>query len=402
MLYEYINNDERWNIFLEYKLSSNFNSKFEKKKLSDFILNKKYKLICQKIMDENYSFTIPKKHMISKGKSSKKRVVYSFTEEEMNVLKYISYLLYDYDYLFQNNLFSFRKEKSVKTAINKIKSISNIKNMYAYKVDIKNYFNSINISVLLKNLEQDLEDKKLFEFIKGIISNNEVIYGNNKISEEKGAMAGVPISAFLANYYIKEIDEYFFQKKVIYFRYADDIIFFCDSKKEIHKYSTKLKELLKKYKLEINKEKEFFYYPGDKWEFLGFSFCNGKIDLSDNSLRKIKSKIKRSSKGIRKWMLKKNVDSNKALKVMNKKYNNKFFGTKNSTLSWSCWFFPIITTSESLKKIDKYYQENLRYIVTGKHNKKNYKIVPYSALKKAKYKSLIHEYYLFINMKSNM
>ena len=70
-------------------------------------------------------------------------------------------------------------------------------------------------------------------------------------------------------------------------------------------------------------------------------------------------------------------------------------------LSWKYWFFPTITTDKSLKVIDKYMQQELRYIVTGKHNKRNYKIVPYTVLKNCNYKPLVSEYYkLFLDMKN--
>ena len=93
-------------------------------------------------------------------------------------------------------------------------------------------------------------------------------------------------------------------------------------------------------------------------------------------------------------MIKKNSTPQIALKAMNRKYNNKFFGKQEKEeLSWKYWFFPTITTAESLKIIDNYMQEQERYIVTGKHNKRNYKIVPYSLLKDCNYKSLVNEYY---------
>ena len=88
-----------------------------------------------------------------------------------------------------------------------------------------------------------------------------------------------------------------------------------------------------------------------------------------------------------------NKDYEIAIKAMNRKYNHKFYGNSESELTWKFWFFPSITTARSLKIIDKYYQDQLRYIATGRHNKKNYKIVPYKTLKECNYKSLVHEYY---------
>ena len=60
---------------------------------------------------------------VNKGNSSKKRVVYKFKDDEVIILKYISFLLYEYDYLFSSNLYSFRKNITIKDAIYKIKDL---------------------------------------------------------------------------------------------------------------------------------------------------------------------------------------------------------------------------------------------------------------------------------------
>ena len=400
MLKEDLVNDAKWNAFLEYKLSKDFISLKEKEVFQDFIQNKKYHNICEALVNDSYTFSIPHKHLISKGRSGKKRTVYTFQEEEMMVLKYISYLLYDYDFLFSPNLYSFRKNSSVKNAIRNISNIKNIHKMCGYKVDISNYFNSINVDILLTNLKKDMPDKMLYTLFESLLKNPIVEYNHQPLEEEKGVMAGTPISAFLANYYLKEMDEFFWKQRVVYCRYADDIILFCNHDQELQYYQQILKEFFDKYHLSINHEKEYFFAPKDRWEFLGFSFDGQTVDLSQNSIRKIKGKIRRSARGIRRWMLKKDADYKIALKAMNRKYNRKFFGKQEKEeLSWKYWFFPTITTTKSLKAIDQYMQQQLRYIATGKHNKRNYQLVPYSMLKECHYRSLVHEYYTQLSSK---
>ena len=203
MLNEDLENDIKWNEYLNYKSSKDYINKKEKEELINFIQNKKYKKICDELVNGKYIFSIPKKHIISKGATNKKRVVYTYNEDEMMLLKYISYVLYDYDYIFSPNLYSFRKNNSVKRAIKNISNIKNIRNMYGYKVDIQNYFNSIDINLLLDNLKKDIKDNALFVLIETILKSEYVEYNNKIITENKGAMAGIPISAFLANYYIK-------------------------------------------------------------------------------------------------------------------------------------------------------------------------------------------------------
>ena len=392
-VFEKLKCEKYWNDFLTYKIEKNVISDKEKEYYKDYIENKKYRIIVDKITNSNYLFSYPTKMKISKMGKSKKRIVYCFNEDETMVLKMISFLLYDYDYFFNDNLYSFRKENGVKKAIYDITKDKKISNLYGYKIDIENYFNSVPVDILLPNLKRDLDDKDLYDLFSQLLLNNYVIYNNTVIEENKGIMAGVPISSFLANYYLREMDAYFFNNNIIYERYSDDIIIFAESKNLLYDYRNTLLGFLSKYKLTVNVDKEKFYEPQEKIEFLGFSYENGIIDLSDNTIKKIKGKIRRSARGIRRWKLKHDVEDKFALLAMTKKYNKKFFGRDDNNLSWKYWFFPTINTTKSLKEIDQYMQENLRYIVTGKHNKKNFSKVPYNLLKSCNYKTLVHEYY---------
>lgn len=400
-LIDNIDDDIKWNEFLQHKISSDKLPDKVIKKYEEFIRNKKYKNITQGIKNNNYLFSYPKKVLIGKMGKSKKRIVYMYKEEETYVLKFLSFLLYKYDYLFAPNLYSFRKNTGVKYAIKKIVRHKGIRKMYAYKVDISDYFNSIPINKLIDNLKCDLDDNKLFEFIENLLVNNKVKYNDILIEEEKGIMAGVPIAAFLANYYLKELDLYFYNNNILYARYADDIIVFGNSKEEVEKYRNYIVNVLTSKGLSINKDKEFFYNPKDEIEFLGFSYKNGVIDISSNSFKKIKKKIRRSARGFRRWMIRKNASNEVTLKAINRKFNNKFYGKNENDLTWKYWFFPIINTTKTLKEIDKYLQETERYMVTGKHNKKNYEKVPYDYLKKCNYRSLVHEFYKFKQEKRN-
>lgn len=387
-----LNDDIVWEEFLNHKRKSSHLPDKIIKNYEDFINNKKYKQIAQKIIDDEYIFSIPKKIIISKMNKSKKRIVYMYNEEETYILKLMSFLLYKYDYLFYDNLYSFRVNSGVRKAIYNLKK-NNLNKMYGYKVDIKNYFNSIQTNLLLPDLKKELKDEKLYNLFYNLLTNNLVNYKDDVFEEDKGIMAGVPISSFLANFYLKDLDKYFYENNIVYFRYADDIIIFDKSFDNIKKYQKYIKEYLNNKNLSINEEKEFFYKPGDKFDFLGFSYQNGIIDLSNNSIRKIKGKIKRSSKGLRRWMIRKNASGSCTLKAMNRKFNRKFYGKEENVLTWKYWFFPLINTTTSLKEIDKYMQEWQRYIITGVHNKKNYEKVPYEYLKDCNYKPLVHEYY---------
>jgi hypothetical protein len=103
MFKKYIDNDEVWLEFLKSRLETNYDTLEEKRVLKEFIENKKYKEITTKLKENNYTFSIPRKKEINKNHTNKKRVVYSYKFNEMIILKYMAYNLYQYDYLFQSN-----------------------------------------------------------------------------------------------------------------------------------------------------------------------------------------------------------------------------------------------------------------------------------------------------------
>ena len=67
-------------------------------------------------------------------------------------------------------------------------------------------------------------------------------------------------------------------------------------------------------------------------------------------------------------------------------------GLEESAFTWSRWFFPNLTLDDGLREIDAYLQEYVRYAVTGRHYKGNYRI-RYEQLKDWGYRSLVHEFY---------
>ena len=389
-----LNNHTLWQEYLEHKITKSHLSRREEQRLIDYINNKEYTKIANKIINGTYTFSIPKKSIINKSGSQKKRVVYTYNDDENIILKFILFLLYKYDNYFPPNCYSFRKDHTVKMAIAHITSTSDISQMYAYKVDISNYFNSINVEMLLTQLEEVLvEDTQLFELIKDLLTTNKCIHNEEIVVENRGAMAGMPLSAFFANLYLREMDKHFHDNNTLYIRYSDDIIVFSKAQKELEKHRQYILDTLECMKLSVNPDKEQFFGIDEGWNFLGFEYKNGKIDISRVTLKKIKDKIRRKARALYRWKVKNNKTTEHTIKVMLRVFNNKFFREENTKdLSWSKWYFPVLTTHDTLKEIDNYLLQYIRYLDSGRFTKKNYNI-KYDYLKSLGYHSLVNEFY---------
>ncbi len=387
--------DKEWDSFLEYQ-ENRYLPKKELEELKEYIEKRKYQDACHRILEGTYTFSIPQKKYINKNGSSKKRIVYSFPKEETILLKMVHYLFQDYDFLLASNCYSFRKKIGPKQAFEEILKKHH---GYGYKVDIHNYFNSIPISKLLPMLEEKL-DSFSYTFLKSILESKKVSYQGEIIEEEKGVMAGTPISCFLSNLYLSELD--FRMKKECYARYADDILLFMDTKEALEEKVKEMHAIFSSLELTINPEKEKYIDIQSPFEFLGFSYYQGEIDLADHAKKKMKDKIRRKARALRRWMLRKNLPPEKAMKALNNIFNYKFFCEKKGReLNWSIWYFPVLTTDCSLKEIDHYFQDQLRYIKTGRVHQKDKRNIPYEVLKETGYRSLVYEYYAFQKRKSS-
>lgn len=387
-----INLDSTWNDFLS------------RKKMTDIIdarvpryealfNDPQCREVIQSIVDGRHTFTIPKKKLISRHNTAKKRAVYNFDEYEMMALRLLAMELYRFDNLFDDCLYSFRRGRSVKNAIVKLSDDKRLNTYYGYKADIHDYFNSIDVERLTNSLMKEIDDKRLNCLFASILLDGRTDHNGEIIYEKKGAMAGVPISAFLANYYLKDVDNYFSNEKCIYMRYADDILILCEDKIMLEHHRSSLLRMIKEHGLEINPKKEQYIFPNDPIEFLGFTITQNCIDISQKTVRKTKSKIRRSARSIRRWMLKKNAPVEGTIRAMIRTYNHKFFGYDNSELTWALWYLPAISTDKSLKEIDHHLQDWIRYIATGRHNKKNYVAVPYEMMVKNGYRTLVDYYH---------
>lgn len=397
-----ISQKENWEEFLAYKTERQHLNQKEQSLIEDYVKNEKYIEAARQIEAGTFPNEYAQKKFVNKSGTRKKRVVYSFSEDTNITLKFIAHYLYVYDNIFEKNCYAFRKNYGVKQALGRLMSGRRFSQMYCYKVDIQDYFNSIDVDLLLEKMKFIMEsDPMLYGVFQRILQEKRVRFENRIIVEEHGAMAGIPIAPFFANIYLQSVDRLFYEKKVDYFRYSDDVLIFADSKEQLDEYKMIFAIQLKEHKLTVNPTKVSEKIPGEAIEFLGFAYCEGRLDLSENTKTKIKGKIKRKAEALRRWQRKKGLAPEKAAIGFINAMNKKFFGYKDDDdFTWERWFFPNLTVTDGLKEIDHYMQEYIRYCVTGRHYKGNFRIT-YEQMKDWGYRNLVHAYYEFHKQESS-
>ena len=386
--------DSAWQSFLAYKTSLACPKSYEKE-LRAYIDARAYLPVCEAIASGK-PFPLPRKAEISKMGSRKVRTVYIYPEPENTALKLLTHLLLRrYDGLFGEGLYSFRPGRAAKDAIRALMRVPGAKDMHAYKVDISNYFNSIPLEAFLPKLrEACADDPALCAFLTRLLEEPCVLDGGRPVAEQKGIMAGTPLSAFYANLYLRELDAHFEAARIPYARYSDDIIVLAPSEREAREHAAFIRSYLRDAGLAVNPAKENFYTPESGWSFLGFSYRQGTVDIAPATFAKLKAKMRRKTRALARWQKRNGEEPERAARAFIRVFNRKLLESPqaDNELSWKGWFFPVINTTATLHEIDAYAQDCIRCLVSGTRTKARFN-VRYDELKRLGYRNLVHAYY---------
>lgn len=383
-----------WECYYNYK-SEIFLTHAEDRRLRSYIDSEEYLPVLERIR-LGKPFPCPRRVSISKHSSTKKRIVYIYPEPENTVCKLMTwYLIRQYDSVLTPNLYSFRTGHGAKSAIHYLKTRKGIWDMYGYKTDISNYFNSVPMEQFLPILQEIMaDDSDGFAFLKTLLTDSYVYQDNTLIVDaQKGLMAGTPQSAFYANIYLADMDHRFFHSPYLYARYSDDILVFAKDMAGLETARADIRETLAKKGLQINPQKEELFLPHEAFSFLGFSCQDGTIDISPVSAEKLKARMRRKVHALGRWQRKNHVSGEKTALAFVRAMNRKLFEkTPEHDLTWSRWFCPVINTTKTLEALDHYMEDNIRFLMTGTRSKKRYNC-RYEDLKKLGFRSLVNEYY---------
>ncbi|MDR1823888.1 MAG: hypothetical protein LBR27_00875 [Bifidobacteriaceae bacterium] len=382
-----------WADFLDYKRTKGHLTKRQDQALAAFVEGQGY--LAPVAALRSGCFPLPQRRLVNKAGSTKKRVVYSFPDDATYVLKLLAHLLYRYDSRQPPGCYSFRRGISAHSAIRALAGTNGIGQMWCYKADVADYFNSIDVGRLLPMLAAVVDDDPdLLDCLSGLLTADAAWQDGSLVIGPRGVMAGVPLAPFLANLYLGDLDREL-AGRAPYARYSDDIIVFAQSLAQAEAFRGLIHRRLAELGLRVNPVKESLTGPGEAWEFLGVAYQDGQIDLSLATRKKLKGKIRRKARALRRWMLRHEASPQRAVGATIRVFNRKFFvGRGRDELNWSRWFFPLLTRPDSLHEMDVYLQQYLRWIPTGRHRAGNYRL-SYADLKDLGYRSLVHEYHAY-------
>lgn len=291
-----------------------------------------FQTVRNKVLLNSYKFSPYQEVLIVKDRYSLPRVISIPSIRDKITIFILKTILEEY---FKNHL----QTKTVEDIVREASAAININQYnYYFKLDVKDFYGSINHDVLLVKLRSRIRNNIILNLINSAISMVTVDIEATKENREEGKEVGVPqglaISNILANIYLSKFDKKHMGKsKYAYFRYVDDILVLCNKSNYKTLMKRMEKELLQNYKLHISEKKKEDGNLKKEIELLGYRILpNGKICIRrKNVIRMEKSleKILNDFKNARDKRVKNNFDLLQwklNLHITGCKMNNKQYG----------------------------------------------------------------------------
>lgn len=181
------------------------------------------------------------------------------------------------------------KGKGIHAAANKVKEFlkDEAGTKYCLKIDIRKYFPSVDKQIAKTIISKSLPDNSLLPILDNIVD-----------SSDSGLPIGNYLSQYLSNLYLNGLDHYI--KDVLkfkyYIRYADDMVFLSDSKRDLWCLFSKISVYLcDKLNLQIKSNYQVFPVSARGIDFVGYVFYHTHTRLR----KSIKLKFVREAKRIK-------------------------------------------------------------------------------------------------------
>lgn len=307
-------------------------------------------LISNNCLKGNYKFTCHKEKLILKGANSLPRQISIPTIRDRIALRALCDLL--------TAVFDEFSAKRPHFYIGQIKKAMNnpTKERVFVRIDIKNFYPSIEQDILMKIIRRKIRKKQILDLIKNAIQTPTSKGSPGNEINHKGVPQGLSISNILSNIYLMDIDKKY-KKSLNYFRYVDDILIICDKNESQSILESVIKDIKKLTNLECHSHlsnnagktviRDFSYGI----DYLGFHLSSSGVSVRQSSYQKMYTNLMNV---FTQYRYKKSIDKllwRLNLKISGCQFDKKRFG-------WM-FFFSLSDDIKQLKILDAFIAKQI-------------------------------------------
>jgi len=197
-----------------------------------------------------------------------------------------------FDPHFSESSYAFRPNRSAHQAVKKVLKLIQRGYAYAVDIDLEKFFDMVVHDVLMSRVSRKVSDKGILRLIGKYLRAGVVV--NGRLNEtSKGVPQGGPLSPLLSNILLDDLDKELQRRGHQFARYADDLIILVKSKRVGKRVMESISRFLeRKLRVRVNRDKSKVV-KAEESSFLGFTFTRKRLTVSEKSLTRFKSEVRR-------------------------------------------------------------------------------------------------------------
>ena len=199
------------------------------------------------------------------------------------------------DPTFSDHSYGFRPGRSAHDAIEQMRDDVTEGRVWVVDIDLESFFDRVNHDILMARVAKRVQDRQVLRAIRRYLTAGVMAEGV-KVVSETGTPQGGPLSPFLANVLLDEVDKQLEHRGHAFVRYADDLRVLVRSKRAGERVMRALVKQLGKLRLRVNESKSTVARVVER-PFLGFTLWEDeqgevKIRASDKALSAMKRRVR--------------------------------------------------------------------------------------------------------------
>lgn len=160
------------------------------------------------------------------------------------------------------------------------------KNDFVLTMDLKSYSDYIDHDILKEKLFEIGVDNEFYQLLIPFIK-VKLCQNGDMVDNTTGIPQGTPLTALFANLYLNEVDKRVGPTVDFYRRVGDDLIVCDKNEVKVREVYEILKAMVGELKLKISDKKTHILPPNQTFDFLGYTFSNGKISLDASFVKNL-------------------------------------------------------------------------------------------------------------------
>ena len=199
-----------------------------------------------------------------------------------------------WDRTFSEHSYGFRPGRSAHQAVAQAQRYIGEGRSWVVDIDLEKFFDRVNHDRLMAQLAKRIGDKAMLKLIRAYL--NAGVMEDGPVSQRaEGTPQGGPLSPFLSNVVLDELDRELERRGHCFVRYADDCNIYVYSRRAGERVLESISRwITRKLRLKVNREKSAVDRPSGR-KFLGFSFMarrEPKVRIAPESLAWFKGRIR--------------------------------------------------------------------------------------------------------------